>query len=73
MEQSRTREANRSSAGQEISHEFYILLTIHLDVILINEQLDALFLTVFISHLYMFRATSAHQQEDQIVSIHRLV
>jgi hypothetical protein len=36
---------------------FYILLTVqHLDVILANDQLDALFLNVFISCLYMFRA-----------------
>jgi hypothetical protein len=36
---------------------FYILLTVqHLDVILVNDQLDALFLNVFISRLYMFRA-----------------
>jgi hypothetical protein len=27
---------------------FYILLTVHLDVILVNDQLDALFLNVFI-------------------------
>ena len=32
---------------------FYILLTVHLDVILVNDQLDALFLNVFISCLYM--------------------
>jgi hypothetical protein len=34
--------------------EFYILLTVHLDVILVNAQLDALFLNVFISCLCMF-------------------
>jgi hypothetical protein len=28
---------------------FYILLTVHLDVILVNNQLDTLFLNVFIS------------------------
>ena len=28
---------------------FYILLTVHLDVILVNDQLDALFFNVFIS------------------------
>jgi hypothetical protein len=27
---------------------FYILLTVHLDVIMVNDQLDALFLNVFI-------------------------
>ena len=54
--------------------KFYILLTVqHLDVILVNDQLDALFLNVFISCLYMFRATSAHHQEDQVVLIHHLV
>ena len=52
---------------------FYILLTVHLEVILDNNQLDALFLNVFISCLYTFRATSAHHQEDHIVLIHHLV
>ena len=28
---------------------FYVLLTVHLDVILVNDQLDALFFNVFIS------------------------
>jgi hypothetical protein len=51
---------------------FYILLTVRLDVILVNDQLDALFLNVFISCLYMFRAASAHHQEGQIVLIHLL-
>jgi hypothetical protein len=50
-----------------------MLLTVHLDVILVNDQLVALFLSVFISCLYMFRATSAHHQEDQLVSINHLV
>ena len=39
-------------------------------VILVNDQLDALFLNVFISFLYMFRATNAHHQEVQVVLIH---
>jgi hypothetical protein len=38
-----------------------------------NDQLDALFLDVFILCLYMFRAASAHHQEGQIVLIHHLV
>jgi hypothetical protein len=42
---------------------FYILLTVHLDVILVNDQRDALFLNVFISCLYMFRIASAHRLE----------
>jgi hypothetical protein len=41
--------------------------------ILVNDQLDALFLNVFISYLYMFRAASAHHQEGQILLIHHLV
>jgi hypothetical protein len=52
---------------------FYGLLTVHLDAILGNDQLDALFPNVFISRLYMFRAASAHHQEGQIVLIHHLV
>jgi hypothetical protein len=38
-----------------------------------NDQLDALFLNVFISCLCMFRATSAHHQEGQLILIHHLV
>jgi hypothetical protein len=53
--------------------EFYVLLTVHLDAILGNDQLDALFLNVFILCLYMFRAASARHQEGQIVLIHHLV
>jgi hypothetical protein len=52
---------------------FCILLTVHLDVILVNDQHDALFFNVFISCPYMFRATSAHHQESQILLIHHLV
>jgi hypothetical protein len=51
----------------------YVLLTVHLDAILGNDHLDALFLNVFILLLYMFRAASAHHQEVQIVLIHHLV
>jgi hypothetical protein len=42
---------------------FYVLLTVHLDAVLGNDQLDALFLNVFILCLYMFRAASAYHQE----------
>jgi hypothetical protein len=45
----------------------------NLACILVNDQLDALFLNVFISCLYVFRAASAHYQEGQIVLIHHLV
>jgi hypothetical protein len=41
--------------------------------ILGNDQLDALFLNVFILRLYMFRAANAHHQEGQILLIHHLV
>jgi hypothetical protein len=58
---------------RKLSKLFYILLTEQLDVILVNDQLDALFLNVIISCLYMFPATSAHHQEDQLVSIHHCV
>jgi len=38
--------------------EFYISLSMHLRIILVNNQPDALFsMYVFISLLYMFRAT----------------
>ena len=50
-----------------------LLLTVHLDVILVNDELDALFLNVFISCLYMFRATGTHHHEDQVLLIHHLV
>jgi hypothetical protein len=53
--------------------EFYVLLTVHLDAILGNDQLDAqFFLNVFILCLYMFRTASVHHQEGQIVLIHHL-
>ena len=52
---------------------FYILLTVHLEEILVNDQFDALFFSMFISCLYMFRATSAHHQEDKLVLTHHLV
>jgi hypothetical protein len=38
-----------------------------------KDQLDALFLNVFSSCLYMFRAASAHHQEGELVLIHNLV
>jgi hypothetical protein len=56
-----------------IFYVFYVLLTVHLDAILGNDQLDALFLNEFILCLYMFRAASSHHQEGQIVLIHHLV
>jgi len=39
-------------------HMFYISSTVHLGIILVKKQLDALFsMYLFISLLYMFRAT----------------
>jgi hypothetical protein len=52
--------------------EFYILLTVHIGIIHVNNQLDALF-NVFISLFYMFRATQCPSSGESIVSIHHLV
>jgi hypothetical protein len=38
-----------------------------------DDQLDAVFLNVFILCLYMFLAASAHHREVQIVLTHHLV
>jgi hypothetical protein len=51
--------------------KFYSLVTMHLGIILINNQLDAQFLLyIFISILYMFRATLCSSSGESIVSIH---
>jgi len=43
---------------KQIAEIFYISLTVHLDIILVSNQLDALFsMYLFISLLYMFWAT----------------
>jgi cytochrome b561 len=45
----------------------YILLTVHLGMILVNNQLDALSLMyLFISPLYMFRKTQCSSSGDQL-------
>jgi hypothetical protein len=46
--------------------EFYILLTVHRDAILGNDQLDALFLNVFILRLYMFRGPNCHSDSHSL-------
>jgi len=49
---------------------FYVLLTVHLSIILVINQLNAqkfLFYNKFIICLYMFRALCAHHQEVKIV------
>ena len=44
--------------GMEKITYFYISLAVHLGIILVTNQLDALFsMSLFISLLYMFRAT----------------
>jgi hypothetical protein len=48
----------------------FIFLRETSSLVLVNDQLDALFLNVFISCLCLFRATSAHHQEDQLVPMH---
>jgi hypothetical protein len=54
--------------------EFYVLLTMHLGIILVNKQLDAQFFFLYvISILYMFWATSCSSSGDSVVSIQHLV
>ena len=53
---------------------FNILLSVHLRIILINNQPDVQFLLyIFISVLYMFRATLCSSSGESIVSIQHLV
>jgi hypothetical protein len=52
---------------------FYVLLTVHIGIILVNDQLDAqffFFLYTFIQNLYMFRALMCSSLGELIVSIH---
>jgi hypothetical protein len=52
----------------------YVLLTVHLGILLVNEQLDAQFFHyMFISILYMFRATLCSSSGESIVSIQHQV
>ena len=48
---------------------FYVLLTVHLSVILVIDQINAQILVYnkFIIRLYMFRALCDHHQEVKIV------
>jgi hypothetical protein len=54
---------------------FYISLTVHLGIILVNNKLDALFqcIYLFISLLYMFQAIQCSSSGESIVSILHLV
>jgi len=59
---------------QIVSIKFYILVTVHLGIILINNHYDAQFLLyIFISILYMFRATLCSSTGESNVSIQHLV
>jgi hypothetical protein len=52
----------------------YVLLTVHLGVILVNNQLDTqFFFYMLISILYMFRATPCSSSEESIISIQHMV
>ena len=59
----------------ETKVNFYIVVTVHLGIIPINNQLDAQFLLYifFISILYMFRTTLCSSSGESIVSIQHLV
>jgi hypothetical protein len=62
-------------SGLVSSYNYITSTFFHINYTLIlgNDQLDALFLNVFILCLYMFRAASAHHLEVQIVLIRHLV
>ena len=46
---------------------FYISLTLHLGIILVNNQLDALFQCIYLFHFSTcFQQPSAHHQENQL-------
>jgi hypothetical protein len=55
----------------------HVLVTVRLGTILANNQTDHflmyLFIYLFISLLYMFRATHCSSSEKSVVSIHHLV
>jgi len=52
---------------KDLTHIFYILLTLHLGTILANNQLDALpLMFLFISPLYMFRTAQCSSSGDRL-------
>jgi hypothetical protein len=55
----------------ELNFFLCVLLTVHLGIILVNDQLDAqlFYFYMFISILYMFQATSCLSSGESIVSI----
>ena len=52
---------------------FYILLTVHLRKILVNNQLDALFSMYLFNFPTCFEQPSVHHQENRILSVHQPV
>ena len=59
-----------------LSTFFDVLLTVHLSITFVNDQLDAQFFyfyNTFITVLYMFRATSCSSSGGQIILIQHLV
>jgi len=59
---------------KNLETKFYILLTVHLGIILVNNLLDTLFQCIYLfPFTTCFEQPSAHHQENQIVSIHHLV
>ena len=52
---------------------FYLLLTVNLITISVNNQRDAQILYLFLPILYMFRATKCSSSGESIVSIRFLV
>jgi hypothetical protein len=51
-------------------NEFYVLLTVHIDITFVNNHLDAqFFLCMFISILYMFREAMCPSSGELILSI----
>ena len=66
-----------SSRNGKCVQDFYVLLTAHLGILLVNNELDAQFffflMYMFISILYMFRAATCSSSGESIVSIRHLV
>jgi hypothetical protein len=56
---------------EQLIAEFYVLFTVHLGIMLVNNQLDAQFFFsyMFIPNLYMFRALMCSSSGELIVSI----
>jgi len=52
---------------------FYVLLTVHLGIIFVNNKIDAQLIFLYISIIYMFRAAMCLSSGKSIVSIPHLV